>query len=195
MTLLKPHPHLLHKWKPCESFLLTVTVFEIENYQGWGSTINFEVDNTNLSTGVFWSCSFRSWGLLCNAELQGSCHVTRVLLSGGWETTGPVTQKTSENQKKAGVHGRDLLDWRSFVQNPLLSQARPCLGVGELPFLPAGIGSLTGSQEGRFFIPFALSCVRGMWHCRRMKGDESSGWESQVAFLAFFQTEVFGQGG
>lgn len=191
MTLLKPHPHLLHKWKPCESFLLTVPGFEIENYQGWGSTTDFEVDNTNLSTGVFWSCSFRSWGLFRNAELRGLCHVTRVLLSGGWETTGPVTwwgQKTSENQKKAGLRASDWLDWGSFVPEPSTEPGQAMLGNGWASFSPSRHRlPHWKSRREIFLIPSALFCVRGMWHCRRMKGDESSGWESWVALLAFFE--------
>lgn len=163
---------------------LTVIVFEIENCQRWGNTIDFEVDNTNLSIVIFWSCSFLGFVSPCK-ELRASCHFTRACSQRAERTQVLHSvvwwgQKSSENQKKVGVCAGDGLDRghkSSLCQNPLLNCARPCLGTGELSFLPANIGSLTGSQGGRCFIPFVLVlfCVKGTWHCRRMKEDESSG--------------------
>lgn len=76
-------------------------------------------------------------GFALQGRVAGSCHVTRVLLWGGWETTGPVTQKTSENQKKAGVRASDSLDWRSFVPEPSTEPGRAMLGSGWASFSPS----------------------------------------------------------
>lgn len=87
-------------------------------------------------------------------------------------------QRTSENHKKGGVCAGDWLDGgckSSFVPEVSVSHTRPCLEMGELSFLLDSIGLLTGSQGGRLCFAFALVlfCVRGMWHCREMKEEES----------------------
>lgn len=89
--------------------MLSAIVLEIENFQGWWNTIDFEVGNTNLNMDNIWICFFGAFFFFLYAQSCGAHATSPDSLpqrAKRAQVLHPITwwgRKTWENQNKVDM--------------------------------------------------------------------------------------------